>query len=236
MREARTLTAPPPATWWDLAAGQHPEALAADVVLGDRGEHLAGHRAPEPDGGDLVGAVGQRGQPVLGQLRRERVPVGHAVRATGDHAEVVVAEPHDGEVGQEAALGVEHRGVDDLADRDVALRDAGALHGLQRARALDVEDLERRQVDHAGVLAHGEVLGVDDRAPPARVPLVLARHDRVAVLLDETGVGLVPERALPAGGLEEDGAELLLGARTSARCAGDGPTRTARRGARCRRS
>ena len=41
-----------------------------------------------------------------------------------------------------------------------------------------------RQVDDAGGLAHPQVLGVDDRAPPARVPLVLARHHRVAVLLE----------------------------------------------------
>ena len=74
--------------------------------------------------------------------------------------------------------------VDHLADRDVALRDAGLLHRGERAGAGDVEDRERGQVDHAGVLAHREVLGVDDRAPPARVPLVLAGHHGVAVLLD----------------------------------------------------
>ena len=46
---------------------------------------------------------------VVGQVVGERLAVGHAVRAAGDDAEVVVAEPHHGEVGAEAALGVEHR-------------------------------------------------------------------------------------------------------------------------------
>ena len=81
--------------------------------------------------------------PSSAQVVGEPLAVGHAVRAAGDDAEVVVAEPHHGQVGAEAALGVEHRGVDHLADRDVALRDAGALHGVERARALDVEDRER---------------------------------------------------------------------------------------------
>ena len=57
-------------------------------------------------------------------------------------------------------------------------------------------------------VAHREVLGVDDRRPPARLPLGLARHDPVAVLAEERLVRAVPVRPLPAGGLEELGAEL----------------------------
>lgn len=100
--------------------------------------------------------------------------VDHAVRATGHHPEVVLTQPHHGEVGDEAALGVEYRGVDDLPDWYVALRDAGALHRLQGTGALEVK-MERGQVDDAGGLPHAQVLGVDDRAPPAGIPLVLAR-------------------------------------------------------------
>ena len=214
----------------DLAAGEEPEAVVGHVVGGQRGQDVAGPRAPQADRRDVVGAVGQRRRAVVGQLVAEPLAVGHAVRAAGDDAEVVLAQPHHGQVGEEAALGVEHRRVDDLADRDVALRDAGPLHRLERARALDVEDAERRQVDHAGRLAHPQVLGVDDRAPPARVPLVLARHHRVAVLLEEVGVGLVPVRPLPAGGLEEERAELLLRLVHRRRAAGRGRTRTARPG------
>ena len=35
--------------------------------------------------------------------------------------------------------------VDDLADGDVALRDARLLHARERTGALDVEDLERQR-------------------------------------------------------------------------------------------
>ena len=119
-------------------------------------------------------------------------------------------QPHHRQVGPEPTPVVEHRRVDDPAERDVALRDAGALHGLERAGPDDVEDRERREVDDAGPVAHREVLGVDDRAPPARVPLVLARHYAVAVLLEQPGVRLVPLRPLPACRLEELRAQLDL--------------------------
>ena len=192
----------------DLATGEEAEAAVGHVVAAEPGEDVAGARSPEADGGELVGAVAAARH--LDQVVGEPLPVGHAVGTAGDDPEVVVAEPHHGEVGEEPALGVEDRGVDDLADGDVALGDAGLLHRRERARAGDVEDAERGQVDHAGVLAHGEVLGVDDRAPPAGVPLVLARHHCSAVLLDEAGVGLVPPRPLPADGLVEPRPERLL--------------------------
>ena len=105
----------------DLAAGQHPEPVAGHVVAGERGEDVAGLRAPQADGRDLLGAV-LEGRP-LGEPVGEGLAVGHAVGAAGDDAEVVLAQPHHGEVGEEATLGVEHRGVDDLADGHVALRD-----------------------------------------------------------------------------------------------------------------
>ena len=85
----------------------------------------------------------------------------------GDHAEVVIAEAHNGEVGAEAAVGGEHRRVDNLAYGDVHLAHAHALHGRERARAGDVEECEGREVDQARGLAHLQVLGVDDGRPPA---------------------------------------------------------------------
>src|SRR3954447_14223363 len=54
------------------------------------------------------------------------------------------------------------------------------------------------------------MLGVDDRRPPARFPLRGAGHHPVAVFLEKTLVGLVPEGTLPARRLEEDRAELAL--------------------------
>ena len=65
-------------------------------------------------------------------------------------------------------------------------------------------------------LAQREVLGVHDRRPPARVPLVRAVGD--AVVLDERRVALVPVRPFPAAGLEVHRAE-RLGARVVRRAA-----------------
>ena len=104
--------------------------------------------------------------------------------------------------------GREQRRVDGTPDRHVHLAHRDLLHGRERARAGDVEDAERAEVEDRRAVAHREVLGVDDRRPPARVPLGRAAVD--AVLVDELGVRLVPVRALPAGGLEEHRAERLL--------------------------
>ena len=123
--------------------------------------------------------------------------------AAGDDAEDVLLEPHDREVGLEAARLGQDRRVDDAADRDVHLAHRDVLDGRQRARADDVEDREGREVEDAGRLAHREVLGVDDRRPPAGIPLVRAGLD--AVLLDERRVAVVPLRPLPAGDLVERG-------------------------------
>src|SRR5206468_35064 len=59
-------------------------------------------------------------------------------------------------------------------------------------------------------IAHGQVFGVDDRRPPARLPRRLAGHHPVAVLVEQPLVGSVPERALPSGGLVEHGAEVAF--------------------------
>ena len=192
----------------DLAAGAEGEALVAHVGIGDGREDRAGVGAPQADGGDVIGEVGERR--ALSGVVLEPLEVAHAVRAAGDHAEVVIAEAHDGEVGAEAAVGGEHRGVDDLAHGDVHLAHADLLHGGQRARTGDVEEREGGEVHQACGLAHLQVLGVDDGRPPAGLPLGGARHHGVAVLLDEPGVGLVVEGALPLDRLVEDGAEGLL--------------------------
>ena len=112
------------------------------------------------------------------QVVGEPLLVGHAVRAAGDDAEDLVVHPHDRQVGLEVAARREHRRVDDAADRHVHLPRRDLLHDVERARPDDVEDAERGQVEHRGAVAHREVLRVDDRRPPARVPLVLARLRR----------------------------------------------------------
>ena len=148
--------------------------------------------------------------PSLGQVVAVPLQVGHAVRAARDDAEVLVAEPHHGEVRAEAAARREHRRVDDLAELHVHLPHRDLLHALERARADDVEDAERGEVEHRGAVAHRQVLGVDDRRPPARVPLGLAVVYLVGELLEQRRVRVVPVRPLPAGGLVEDRVERLL--------------------------
>ncbi len=54
------------------------------------------------------------------------------------------------------------------------------------------------------------MFGVDDRRPPASVPLGLSLRDPIAVLIEERPVRFVPVGALPPRGLKEDGAELAL--------------------------
>ena len=88
----------------DRPAGAEAEALVGDVVAGQRGEDVAGPRAPQADGGVRRRQVDHRRPPptFVGEVG-EPLAVDHAVRAAGHDAEVVVAEPHHGEVGDEAA-------------------------------------------------------------------------------------------------------------------------------------
>ena len=220
----------------DVAAGGEREALVRHVVARELAHDLARPRAPEPERRPARGEVEDLRRAVLGQVVAVPLEVRHPVGAAGDHAEVLVAEPHHGEVGAEAAARREHRRVDDLAELHVHLAHRDLLHALERARPDDVEDAERGEVEHRRAVAHREVLRVDDRRPPARVPLGLAVVDLVRELLEQRGVRLVPVRALPAGGLVEDRAELGLPLVVRRQPHPAAPTPTARPGARCRRS
>ena len=168
-------------------------------------------RGPQRPSVDQRGReVGELGGAVVRKMVSEPLVVGHAVCAAGDDAEVLVAEPHDREVGLEAAARREPRRVDHAADAASTWRIDTCCSASSAPGPDDVEDRERRQVEDPGAVAHREVLGIDDRRPPARVPLGLAAPDPVAVLLEQRSVRLVPLRPLPPGGLEEDSAELLL--------------------------
>ena len=179
------------------------------VVARQRREDVARARAPEAER-----RPGRREVDDRASRRRRvvRVPlqVGHAVRAAGDDAEVLVAEAHHRQVALERAARREHRRVDDLAVPDVHLAHRDRLHALERAGADHVEDAERGQVEHRRALAHREVLGVDDRRPPARLPLGLAARDPVAKFIEQLLVRLIPVRPLPRRRLVEHGAERLL--------------------------
>ena len=132
--------------------------------------------------------------------------------------------------------GVRSGRVDAAADGAVAAIDGQPLQVRRHdAGSGRVEDLERAQIDHAHLLPQVEMLGVDDRRPPAAVPLVGAVGDRVA-LETRSAFARVPLRPFPAARLEELGAEdgRAIVERRPASCRA--PTPTARAGARCRRS
>ena len=139
------------------------------------------------------------------------VEVARAGIGAVDHAAAVGHADH-GEVGAHHALVVEEVGVDALADIGVAadLRGAEPFHQRDVVGALDVEDVEVRQVDDAAILAHREMLGIGDAPEVAVVPLVLAHRDAVAVLLQQVLVGGIAMGALPAAELHEVAAEFLL--------------------------
>ena len=130
----------------------------------------------------------------------------------------------------------QHRRVDDAADRHVHLARATTAWTASSApgpTTSKIANADRSKMP--GALAHREVLGVDDRRPPARVPLGLARLDAVASRR-AAALRLVPLRPLPAGDLEELGAERLLPLVHRRRAQRRGRTATARPGGRCRRS
>ena len=74
--------------------------------------------------------------------------------ASGDDAEDVVREPHDREVGLEPTARREQRRVDHAADGNIDVAQRDPLQTRERARARDLEDAERRQIEDAGGLAH----------------------------------------------------------------------------------
>ena len=174
----------------------------------DSRQDVARPRAPEPDRRPGGRHVDERGGAVRRQPVREQLAVGHAVGAAGDDPELVLAQPHDREVGLEAAARAQHGCVDDPSNGDVHLREHRALQGVERSGALHVEDRERGQIEDPGVLSHRQVLGIDDRRPPAGIPFGVARLDAVA--LHERRVRLVPLRPFPPDCLVEHRAERLL--------------------------
>ena len=83
--------------------------------------------------------------------------------ATGDDAEVILAQAHDRQVALEATVDAENRGVNNAANSNVHLTNGRLLNRCQGAWADDVEDREGGQVSQASGLTHLQVLSVDDR-------------------------------------------------------------------------
>ena len=140
-------------------------------------------------------------------VRRVRADPGRVVlpecRARDD-AEALFGEPSDREVALDPAALVEHLRVRDRTD---IARDAVVAQPFEepgRARSDDVELGEGRLVEEGSRFAAGTVLGADRRRPEPPCPAARAQR-----LVTAPRVRLEPVRALPAGLLAEDGAELL---------------------------
>ena len=178
-------------------------------LVAQRLDELAGQRTPHADAAGAAGDVADLHRSVGGQLPVQVVEVELAV---GADLEPVGAEPGDRPVAADAARLVEHEGVGDGADALVHLPGGQAVEQRQRTGAADLEAPERGHVVQR------------DRAPgcatprprrsasgTSRGPGVPRRRCPLGRQVGhQRGVGLVPVRALPAGALEEDRAELLL--------------------------
>ena len=146
----------------DHAAAAEREALVRHVCSGERLHDRSGVRTPHSQRRHRGGQILQLRRPVGRQVIGEPLSIRHPVRTTGDDAEMVRSQSHDRQVGAEPASRGEHRGVDHLADGNVHLTHSAGLHHVQGARPDDVEDRERRQIDHARGLAHLQMFRVDD--------------------------------------------------------------------------
>ncbi len=189
-------------------------ALLAEVVSRQLAEHGGGVGAPQTEGGDVHGRVVEPDRSVGRHVLADPELVPTTVEHAGHDPDMVVTETHHGQVGVEATVGGEPRGVDAAAHRLVHLVHGQVVGELNRTGTGQVVDLEGRQVDHTAVLPQIEVLGVGDGAPPTVVPLGVPLAQPVA--LDQVGVGVVPLGPLPHPGLEEHGVQVLLAAQIGA--------------------
>ena len=105
-----------------------------------------------------------------------------------------------GEVCAHAAALVEEVRVDPFADGRIAADfcDTGVFHQGLGVGAHDIVHGEMRQVDHADVFRHRQVLGVGYAPEMTLIPLVLAYRHALAVFLQQVFVAGVTVRALPA--------------------------------------
>ena len=149
----------------DLARAQVRER---EVVRAQPRQHLVRARAPEPQHAERRGDVAQAHGVALGQLAAQPGDVARARAAARDEQVALVGQSRDGEVADAATVVVEHRRVEDAADRAVHLARADAVEPLGDARPLGLDLDERREVEHADARARGQVLAADRRRP---VPL-----------------------------------------------------------------
>ena len=96
-------------------------------------------------------------------------------------------------------------GINAFADRGVTsnLGDTRILHQDLRISTTDVVHSKVRQVDHAGIVRHGKVLGIGYSPEMPIVPFVFTNRHLVGVLLQQMLVGGIAMGALPASELHK---------------------------------
>ena len=185
-----------------------------EVVRADLADHFTGQRPPQPDAAGAAGDVGDvhplggiRGR-LLPGLDAQVVEVHVAVHA---QLELFLREPGDGHVTADAAVVLQQQAV---RHRAGLLGDVARAEPVQQrlgAGAGDRQPLQRRHVVKPDGGARLPRFGGGDGGGEHRGPLVpLRRLPLGRQLLQQAAVGLEPVRALPAGGLQEERAELLL--------------------------
>ena len=121
--------------------------------------------------------------------------VADALSGAGDQAEAIFGEPQHGEVAEEAAAVVEHRGVDELPGSDVDVVGAEAVEDDHGVRARDLNLAEARLVEQRDRLAARQMLGAV-LVPPGLATervLDLGRRTRVAEEVGALKAGLLAE-------------------------------------------
>ena len=210
------------------AEGQHRHACDLQVtqrrkreVLMRPGLRLVGNflnggariRSPHAQTAVVRGGVSHLdlGAPVL---RHAADPGQVAVAGIGpvDHAVVVLPQAQDGEVSPHATLGVQEVGVDTLAHRRVPahLGHTDVLQQVGRIGAFHIDLGKVRDIDHAHVFRHLEMLGIRHAPEVAVIPLVGTHWHLIAVHREQMLVAGIAMGALPARQLHEVGAECLF--------------------------
>ena len=161
IRDASTRTGPISIVL-QVANGK-PSCETSSLVT--RGEDVARARPPEAERRPRGREVGELRRAVRREVVGEPLVVRHPVRAAGDDAEVLVAEPHDREVGLEAAARREPRRVDDATDRrrrPVASRPSAARASAPGPETSKIANAERSKIPARSRIARCSALMIGD--------------------------------------------------------------------------
>ena len=180
------------------------KASLREVLRGQRREHVARPRAPDPEARPGRGDVADLDAAVLGQVLADPLAVVVAERRPGDDREQLLAEPGDGEVALDPAAAVEHLGVGDLARpraRPGCRRGARAARRRPGPRSPSSRTSVSSKIATASRVARCSAPIAGDQCWPAQPR---GRSDSSPA----RGVRLVPVDPLPARLLAEGGAVL----------------------------